>query len=114
MQARQLLAAALLAATAVGAFAQDLDRSETLQARSLAAQARQAAGASGRTRESVRAETRNLQAAGELQAVGERADAIALPVVPEATLASSRTRAEVKAELAQWRATHKQLVGDQG
>jgi hypothetical protein len=110
MQVRQVIAAALLAVTAAGAMAQEIDRAETLQAKSLASQQ---ATASQRTRESVRAETRNLQAEGQLQAVGERADAAAVPVVPQASVAQ-RTRADVKAELAQWRSTHKLVVGERG
>ena len=112
MQVRQVIAAALLAVTAVGAMSQELDPSETLQARSLASQAAQATK-SGRSRESVVAETRNLQAEGRLQAVGERADASAVIVVPQ-TRYAGRTRADVKAELAQWRQTHKMVVGDLG
>lgn len=111
MQVRNLIAAALLAATAVGAMAQEIDRSETLQAKSLASQAQ--TSNTGRTRESVVAETRNLKAAGELNAVGERADATAVAVVPQ-TQYVGRTRADVKAELAQWRQTHKMVVGDLG
>ena len=110
MQVRQIVAAALLAVTAVGAMSQELDPSETLQAKNLAAA--QAATAS-RTRESVVAETRNLKAEGQLNAVGERADAPAVAAVPE-TQAGGRTRADVKAELAQWRQTHKLVVGDLG
>ena len=110
MQVRQVLAAALLAASAVGAMAQEIDFAETLQGKSLASQQ---AAAAQRTRESVRAETRNLQAAGQLKAVGERADATAVPVVPEVTV-TQRTRADVKAELAQWRASHKLVVGELG
>lgn len=110
MQVRQVIAAALLAVTAAGAMAQELDPAETLQARSLAAQQ---AAAPARSRESIGAETRNLRAAGQLQAVGELADAPAVAVVPEATIAG-RSRADVKAELAQWRLTHKLVVGDRG
>ena len=112
MQVRQVIAAALLAATAVGAMAQEIDRAETLQGKSLAAQADQAAQ-SGRTRESVVAETRNLQAEGQLKTVGERADASAVAVVPQ-TEAGGKTRADVKAELAQWRQSHKDVVGERG
>jgi hypothetical protein len=111
MQVRQLFAAALLAVTAVGAMSQEIDRSETLAARSIAST--QAAPAA-RTRESVRAETRNLQAQGQLKVVGERADAVAVPVVPNAAYASGITRGEVKAELAAWRATHQLRVGELG
>ncbi len=109
MQVRQVFAAALLAVTAVGAMSQELDPSETLQAKSLAATQAQA----GRTRESVVAETRNLQAEGQLKTVGERADATPVTVVPP-TQYAGRTRADVKAELAQWRQTHKLVVGERG
>ena len=111
MQVRQVVAAALLAVTAVGAMSQEIDPSENLQGRSLAAAAR--ADGAARSRASVVAETRNLQADGQLKAVGERADAPAQAVVPEAQLAG-RTRADVKAELAQWRQSHKLVVGDRG
>ena len=111
MQVRQVIAAALLAVTAVGAMSQEIDRSENLQGKSLAAQQLQAAG---RTRESVVAETRNLKADGQLNAVGERADATPVAVVPTTQLAGTRSRADVKAELAQWRQTHKLVVGDLG
>ena len=110
MQVRQVIAAALLAVTAVGAMAQEIDRSETLQGKSLAAAQ---ATNGGRSRESVVAELRNLQADGQLKIVGERADAVATPVVPQVQYAG-RTRADVKAELAQWRQTHKLVVGERG
>jgi len=110
MQVRQVIAAALLAVTAAGAMAQEIDRSETLQGKSLAAQVQAEAG---RSRESVVAETRNLQSDGQLKTVGERADASAIAVVPQTQLAG-RTRADVKAELAQWRQNHKLVVGDRG
>ncbi len=110
MQVRQVLAAALLAVTAVGAMSQELDPSETLQAKNLAANK---LATSTRTREAVVAETRNAQAAGQLQVVGERAEATPAAVVPEQQYAG-RTRADVKAELAQWRKTHPLVVGDRG
>src|SRR6201995_4751534 len=66
MQVRQIVAAALLAVTAVGAMSQELDPSETLQARNIGAA--QAPPAS-RTRNSVVAETRNLKAEGQLAAI---------------------------------------------
>jgi len=109
MQVRQIVAAALLAVTAVGAMSQELDPSETLQARNVAAA--QAATAA-RTRNSVVAETRNLQASGQLNVVGERADAPAVAAVPDSH--AGRTRAEVKAELAQWRQSHPLVVGERG
>ena len=110
MQVRQVVAAALLAITAVGAMAQEIDPSETLQARNLAAAK---AAHADRTRESVVAETRNLQADGQLKAVGERADASAVAVVPQSQ-DGGRTRADVKSELAQWRQTHQLVVGERG
>ena len=109
MQVRQIAAAALLAITAVGAMAQELDPSETLQAKNIAAA--QAATAS-RTRAAVVAETRNLKAEGQLPAAGERNDAPTVAAVPESQ--AGRTRADVKAELAQWRQTHKLTVGERG
>lgn len=111
MQVRQVLAAALLAVTAVGAMSQEIDRAETLQGRSLAAAT---APDAGRSRASVVAETRNLQADRQLQAVGERADAAPVAVVPTPQLAAGHTRADVKADLAQWRRSHKLVVGDLG
>jgi hypothetical protein len=110
MQVRQVLAAALLAVTAVGAMSQEIDPSESLQGRSLAAAK---AADAGRTRSSVIAETHNLKADGQLGAVGERAEAPAVSVVPQAQLAG-RTRADVKAELAQWRQSHQLVVGERG
>ena len=113
MQVRQAIAAALLAVTAVGAMSQEIDPSENLQGKSLAAAAAAKEANTGRTRESVVAETRNLKAEGQLGGVGERADAQAVIVVPQTQLAG-RTRADVKAELAQWRQTHKLVVGELG
>ena len=110
MQVRQVIAASLLALTAVGAMAQEIDPADNLQGRSLAAA--QATG-SQRTRESVVAETRNLQAAGQLKSTGERTDASAVAVVPQ-TQYAGRTRADVKAEYAQWRKSHKLAVGELG
>ena len=111
MLVRQILTAALLAVTAVGAMSQEIDRSETLQARTLAAT--QAQGqAQGRSRESVKAEVRNLQAQGQLARVGELSEAPVVTAVPDTAYASSLTRAQVKSELAQWRATHKMQTGE--
>ena len=110
MQVRQVIAAALLAVTAVGAMSQEIDREETLQGKSLAAAQ---AAKSERTRASVVAELHNLQAAGQLKSVGERAEDSAAPIVTQTEVAG-RTRADVKNELAQWRQTHKLVVGDRG
>lgn len=111
MQVRQVLVASMLVVTAIGALAQEIDRSETLQGKSLAAQQEQAAGPHGRTRDSVIAEAHNLAAAGQLK-VGERAEAPTVNVLPDAQYAQGKTRDDVKAELAQWRATHKLVVGE--
>ena len=110
MQVRQVIAAALLAVTAVGAMSQEIDRAETLQGKAVAAAQ---AGNDGRSRASVVAETRNLRADGQLQVVGERAEAPVVAVVPAARFAG-RSRADVKTELAQWRQAHKLLVGELG
>ena len=111
MQVRQVITAALLAVTAVGAMSQEIDPSENLQAKNLAAQR---APSAIRSRASVVAETRNLQAEGQLKTVGEFAGATPVDVVPEAQAQAPRSRADVKAELAQWRLTHKLVAGDRG
>ncbi len=102
MQVRHVIAAALLSVSAVSAMSQELDPSHD---RTFTA---------SRTRESVKAETRNLQAQGELKAVGETADAPVVAVVPTPSAERELTRAEVKAELATWRASHKVRVGELG
>ena len=113
MQVRQILVASLLAVTAVAAMSQEIDRSENLQGKGLAAQQSQTDAASSRSRQSVVAETRNLEAQGALK-VGEKADAPAVDVVPNTEYAQGKTRAQVKSELAQWRSTHKTVVGELG
>ena len=110
MQARQIIAATLLAVGAVGAMAQEIDRSETLQARNIAGAQ---AATSQRSRESVRAETRNLQAQGKLGVAGENSAAPVADSAPDAAPVGL-TRAQVKADLAQWRASHKMSFGEQG
>lgn len=119
MQVRSFTRFALVTGIAVSAAfvgiassaqAQELDPSETLQARSLAAQAAQHEQKAERSRAAVAAEAHNLQAAGQLKA-GERADA---PVVGPAPEPRALTRAEVKADLAAWRAKHRLVTGDLG
>lgn len=109
MKAGRLFTATLLAACALGAMAQELDPSETLQARTLAAAK---PPRSERTRAAVVAETRNAQAAGQLQIVGERAEAPVSNDEQTGLPQRQKTRAEVVAELAAWKATHKQVVGE--
>lgn len=106
MQVRQLFAAALLAATAAGAMAQDLDPRDQQPAQ---------AAQSLRSRESVQAEVRNLQANGQLKTVGEFAEAPVTGAAAESQYAEApKTRAQVRAELKQWRASHQVRVGDLG
>lgn len=109
MKARQLFTAALLTVSATMAMSQELDPSETLQAKSLAAQA---AAKSDRSRAAVVAELRNAQAAGEMKAVGEKAEAPVSSSVIVTVGERQKTRAEVRAELASWNETHKQVVGE--
>jgi hypothetical protein len=105
MQVRQLFAAALLSATAVAAFAQEIDPRDQHPAQS---------AVSVRSRESVRAEVRNLEAAGALKKVGEFAQAPVTGAAPQAYAEAPATRAQVRAELATWRASHKTVVGELG
>lgn len=113
MQVRSLFAvaaAALLSVAALGASAQEIDRSETLAARNLASQR----DAASRSRVAVLAEVRNLQAQHQLQVVGERAEAPEVGAAAAPVVARGLTRAEVKADLAQWRSAHPQAVGERG
>jgi hypothetical protein len=109
MKANQFLAASLLGISALGVMAQEIDPSENLQARTLAAAK---AAQSERTRAAVVAETRNAQAAGELKVVGDRAEAPVSANERTAVAQRQKTRAEVRAELTAWNATHKQVVGE--
>ena len=102
MQVRHLFAAALLSVTAVAAMSQELDPSHD---RILSSQ---------RSRESVKAEVGNLRAQGELKAVGEKAEAPAVDAVPTASATPELTRAQIRAELKQWRASHKVRIGEFG
>ena len=66
MQVRQILIASVLAATAIGAMSQEIDRGETLQARNLAAQPLKVQSHG----EAVVAEARATEAHGQI--TGER------------------------------------------
>jgi len=106
MQVRQLFAAALLTVSAVGAMAQEIDQRDQHPAQ---------AAASVRSRESVQAEVRNLQAARAFKGTGEFAQAPVTGAAAQAQYAAvPQTRAQVKAEIATWRASHKVRVGELG
>ena len=106
MQVRQIAATVLLAVTAAGAMAQEIDPRDqhiTQSAQSV------------RSIASVRAEVRNLQAQGELKSVGELSEAPVVGTPAQSQLAEApKTRAQVRAELAQWRASHQMRVGELG
>ncbi len=93
MQVRQILVASLLAITAVGAMSQEIDRSETLQGKSLAAQAEKAAATS---RASASAEAPAVEAA------------------PDAKLAQARTHSRGRLDLTRWHPARKPVVEAQG
>jgi type IV secretory pathway TrbL component len=106
MQVRHLFAAALLTVSAVGAMAQEIDARDQHPAQ---------AAAAVRTRESVQAEVRNLQAAHAFKGTGELAQApVTGPAAQPAYAQAPATREQVKAELATWRAAHKTRVGELG
>ena len=106
MQVRQLFAAALLTVSAVGAMAQEIDQRDQHPAQ---------ATASVRSRESVQAEVRNLQAARAFKGTGEFAQAPVTGAAAQVQYAAvPQTRAQVKAEIATWRASHKVRVGELG
>ena len=91
MQVRQVLVASLLAITAVGAMSQEIDRSETLQGKSLAAQSEQAT-----SRESASAEAPAVKAA------------------PDAKLAQAKTHPHGRLDLTRWHPARKPVVEAQG
>ena len=93
MQVRQILVASLLAIAAVGAMSQEIDRSETLQGKSLAAQAEKAAAT---TRDSASAETPAAKAA------------------PDTKLAQARTHSHGRLDLTRWHPARKAVVEAQG
>ena len=106
MQVRQLFAAALLTVSAVGAMAQEIDQRDQQPAQ---------AAAAVRSRESVQAEVRNLQAARAFKSTGEFAQAPVTGAAAQAQYAAvPETRAQVRAEIGTWRAAHKVRVGELG
>ncbi len=113
MQVRQVLFASLLAVTAVGAMAQEIDPSENLQGRSLAAQREQAAQAHARTREAASADPRNPDAARQAKA-GEGAAAPAVKPAQDSQQAQDKTRSKVRWDLTRWHLAHKPVVSTQG
>ena len=86
MQVRQILAASLLAMTAVGAMSQEIDRSETMQGKSLAAQAEKAAAA----------------------------QAPVAKAAPDTKLAQAKTHARGHLDLTRWHPARKTVVEAQG
>lgn len=96
MQVRQILVASLLAAAAVGAMSQEIDPSETLQGKSLAAQQEKAAQARDGATESAGAE------------------APATHVAADSRHAQRKTRAHGRFDLTRWHPTHKAAVGAVG
>ena len=86
MQVRQLLIASLLAVSAAGAMAQEIDRSDTLQGKSLAAQAEKAANA----------------------------QAPVIKAAPDTKLAQARTHSHGRLDLTRWHPARKAVVEAQG
>ena len=86
MQVRQILVASLLAITAVGAMSQEIDRSETLQAKSLAAQAEKAANA----------------------------EAPVAKATPDTKIAQTKPHAHGRLDLTRWHPARKAVVEAQG
>ena len=93
MQVRQVLVASLLAISAAAAMSQEIDRSETLQGKSLAAQAEKAAAT---PRDSASAETPAVKAA------------------PDTKLAQAKTRSHGRLDLTRWHPARKAVVEAQG
>lgn len=92
MQVRQVLVASLLAITAAAAMSQEIDRSETLQGKSLAAQAEKAAA----TRDAASAE------------------ALAAKAAPDTKLAQAKSHSHGRLDLTRWHPARKAVVEAQG
>lgn len=86
MQVRQILIASLLAVTAAAAMSQELDPGETLQAKSLAAQAEKAASA--------------------LAPVGK--------AIPDTKIAQAKARSHGHLDLTRWHPARKPVVQARG
>jgi hypothetical protein len=93
MQVRQVLVASLLAVTAAAAMSQEIDRSETLQGKSLAAQSEQAAAT---PRDSASAEAPAAKAASDTK------------------LAQAKTHSHGRLDLTRWHQARKPVVEAQG
>lgn len=115
MQVRQVLIASILAATAVGAMSQEIDRSETLQARNLASQQVRGATTQARERASVVAEAGNVEASAPIK-VAEQADTPAVAPVPNISWATRHaTRPYAKTWLhGDRRQAHQVVVAERG
>lgn len=113
MQVRQALVASLLVVSAVGAMSQELDPSETLQGKSLAAQREQAEQAHRRAGEPVAAEAGSTDPTRQAK-VGEGAAALAAKAVPDSQQAQGKSRSKVRWDLTRWHLAHKPVVGQQG
>ena len=101
MQVRQALVASLLAITAVAAMSQEIDPSENLQGRSLAAQREKAA----------QARERAADAASKPEASGT-ADAKegAARTVPDSQHAQVKPRTHARLDLTRWHPARKAVV----
>ncbi len=93
MQVRQVLVASPPAITAAAAMSQEIDRSETLQGKSLAAQAEKAAAT---PHDSASAETPAVKAA------------------PDTKLAQAKTHSHGRLDLTRWHPARKPVVEAQG
>jgi hypothetical protein len=113
MQVRQAIAASLLAFTAIAAMSQEIDPSENLQGKSLAAQREKAAQALARAREASGVEVRTDEAARQAK-VGEGAAAPAAKAVPDTQHAQEKSRSKVGFDLTRYHPKHKSVVGEQG
>lgn len=106
MRTHQSIIAALLSLAAIAATAQELDPSETLQAKSLASQAAQA---HERAREMASADVKSPQTASAPKAAATKSDMTSIGGDADQ---APKTRAQVRQELKEWNATHKMVVGE--
>ena len=112
MQVRQVIAASLLAVTALGAMSQEIDPGENLQGRSLAAQREKAQALAG-AREASGVEAQGAEAVRHAK-LGEDAEAAAGKPAPASQHAQDKTRSKVRWDLTRWHLKHKAAASEQG
>ncbi len=113
MNVRQIIAASVLAVTAVAAMSQEIDPGENLQGRSLAAQREKAIQALAQAREASGVEGRSAEVARQAKA-GESTEALAVKASPDSQHAKGKTRSKGRFDLTRWHPKYESVGDEQG